>query len=232
MWFLFTCTSNLPSMLAACYVKEQYLSPGLTVHPVLFQMTERTLLFFELRVNSIISCTGFRIPLVLSLLVLKPFISRDSCKVSIQGFCFFWFIFLYTRISIEISQPHSISDLTLSNQTDLSSLRAGLDSIPGYGSTRAELQSNPSTESQGDAPRKVAAGHASPLNSPPFELLTPLLFLTEGLLWVHFVFLRKSCPCRACRPCRWHGSGWHGAEICRQYWKLSSFFSEKKGNFS
>lgn len=40
------------------------------------------------------------------ILILKPFICGDSCKVSLQGFCFFfffWFILLYTQISIEIS---------------------------------------------------------------------------------------------------------------------------------
>lgn len=50
MWFVFTCTHNVPSYC----VKAEHLSPGLRIHPALFQTTERTLLFSETRLKSII----------------------------------------------------------------------------------------------------------------------------------------------------------------------------------
>lgn len=128
MGFIFTCIQNLPSTLAACYIKEQHLSPGLTVPPLLFQTTKRTLLFSESRPNSVISCTGYRILPFSSLLILKPFISQDSCKVSLQGFCFFD-LYFYTLES-QLRYPSLIPFLTLHYQTGLTLHLSGLGWIP------------------------------------------------------------------------------------------------------
>lgn len=148
------------------------------------------MLFPESKPNSVISCTGCRILLFLSPLILKPFISRDSSKVSLQGFCFFD-LYFYTLKS-QLRYPSLIPFLTLHYLTGLTLHLSGLGWIPTQ-VMGVPGQSNPSTESQGDTSHGAAAGQTSPLNSPPFELLTPLLFSTEGLLWVRFVLLRKSC---------------------------------------
>lgn len=114
--------------MVACYVKEQHLSPSLTVHPLFLQMTEKTLVFSELRLNRVISCTGCRILLFSSLLILKPFISSDSCKVSLQGFCFFD-LYFYTLES-QLRYPSLIPFLTLHYQTGLTLHLSGLGWIP------------------------------------------------------------------------------------------------------
>lgn len=156
-------------MLAACYVKEQHLSPGLTVHPVHFQMTERTLLSFESRANSVISCTGCRILLFLSLLILKPFISRDSCKVSIQGFCFFD-LYFYTLVS-QLRYPSLIPFLTLHYQTTLTFHLSGPGWIPSQvmealgQSCKATHQPNPKETLHGKSlPATWARSTLHPLN--------------------------------------------------------------------
>lgn len=145
--------------------------------------------------------------------------------MSLQGFCFFD-LYFYTLKS-QLRYPSLIPFLTLHYLTGLTLHLSGLGWIPTQ-VMGVPGQSNPSTESQGDTSHGAAAGQTSPLNSPPFELLTPLLFSTEGLLWVRFVLLRKSCLRWARWPCRWHGSGWQGTEICRQHWKLSPFWLKKQ----
>lgn len=94
----------------------------------LFQTTERTSLFSELRPKSFISCTDCRILMFLSLLILKPFISQDSCKVSLQGFCFFD-LYFYTLES-QSRDPRLIPFLTSRYQAGLTLHLSGLGWIP------------------------------------------------------------------------------------------------------
>lgn len=86
----------------------------------------------------------------LYLLILKPFICCDSCKVSLQGFCFFDLYFYTLKSQLRYPRFIPFSDLTLSSRSDPQSLRTGLHSKPGYGSTRAENQSHTSPR----APRR------------------------------------------------------------------------------
>lgn len=91
----------------------------------------------------------------LYLLILKPFICSNSCKVSLQGFCFFDLYFYTLKSQLRYPSLIPFSDLTLSSWSDPQSLRAGLHSERGYGRTRAENQSHTSPQSQGDTSCKA-----------------------------------------------------------------------------
>lgn len=160
----------------------------------------------------------------LYLLILKPFICSDSCKVSLQGFCYFDLYFYTLKSQLRYPSFIPFSDLTLSNQSDPQSLRTGLHSKPGYGRTRAENQSHTSPQPQGDTSCKAEwrpanrrphlFAHVRIFNSPPFEPLT--LFLS----------VCKSCLFQTQKPDRcsvWHGNRLHGNK-CSFFSNLSFFF--------
>lgn len=139
--------------------------------------------------------------------------------MSLQGFCFFDLCF-YTLES-QLRYPSLIPFLTLHHQTGLTLHLSGLGWLPAQ--VREEQgQSCNATHQPG--PEEVL--HIKPPQSPtaccwPHELsiLQTSDILTHCLLCILFV-LRKSCPDQAKCPNGWHGSGWHGIEICKQYWKL------------
>lgn len=101
----------------------------------------------------------------LYLLILKPFICSDSCKVSLQGFCFFDLYFYTLKSQLRNLSFIPFSDLFLSSQSDLQSLRTGLHSKPGYRRTRAENQSHTSPWAQGDTSCKAVWRPANPQTS-------------------------------------------------------------------
>lgn len=109
-------------------VLRSSISLRFAIHRPLFQTTQRTFLFSELRPKSFISCTDCRILVFLSLLILKLFISQDSCKVSLQGFCLFD-LYFYTLKS-QSRYPSLIPSLTLHYQTGLTLHLSGLGWIP------------------------------------------------------------------------------------------------------
>lgn len=101
----------------------------------------------------------------LYLLILKPFICSDSCKVSLQGFCFFDLYFYTLKSQLRYPSFIPFSDLTLSSRSDPQSLRTGLHSKPGYRRTRAENQSHTSPQPQGDTSCKAEWRPANPQTS-------------------------------------------------------------------
>lgn len=193
--------------------KAQHLFPGWRVCPALIQTTRR-LLLSDPRLKSIISGTtvGCRILLFSSLLISKPFISQDSCKVSLQGFCCF-LIYTFIRLNLNWDIPASFHFWPSTIKADWPSISqhwAGFQPRLWKRRGRAEW---PTWDAQSPS------SHCEPF-SPPSELLTPLLFF-QGVLLILFIPVRNSCLHLEQQPHSWHGSRWHGMEICRLYWKLT-----------
>lgn len=147
----------------------------------------------------------------LYLLILKPFICSDSCKVSLQGFCFFDLYFYTLKSQLRYPSFIPFSDLTLSSQSDPQSLRTGLHSKPGYGRTRAENQSHTSPQPQGDTSCKAEWRPANPQTSlicprenSPLSTLWTFDIIFE-CVWVLFIPNTKPDRCLV-----WHGNWLHG----------------------